>query len=191
MEALERHKSSRRVLSPASGRIKWLYRVPLNQAAQQPEGVRIMTGNEKLLVMLRDARYLVKDEDKWIQGTMARDISGDDVEAHDRGARSFCSAGAIRAAVTKFFTGLDIDFCPYYNELDDVLGSQLFVTGDKPDCLQPHELDKTGCVISFNDDNFTTHKDVLSAFDRAIESLEERINQDASKDSWKELQPSP
>jgi hypothetical protein len=94
---------------------------------------------------LRKARDLIEDPNRWTTGAFARDARGVPIDACNEGARYWCALGALRR------------YCPFGN----------------PEGRRAHQLleEASGDILdSFNDTS--THAEVLTAFDRAIELAE-------------------
>lgn len=92
--------------------------------------------------VLRKARALIEDPEKWTQGHDARDADGNWAGIHSLQAHSFCATGALMRA------GGDVRSDAY-----EALREQMGVN----------------FLMEFNDSAETSHADVLAAFDRAIE----------------------
>lgn len=101
-----------------------------------------MTSHNDLRV-LKAARKILAAKKRWTQGTEARTPDGFTTNARDPNAVCFCAMGAM-------FKAAD-DLClptPRFYALKQA----------SPD----------GSIVSFNDRDTTTHKDVRAWFDRAI-----------------------
>lgn len=86
------------------------------------------------------ARALIEKPEHWMQGAYAAKHGGVHVDPWAVDACAWCAWGAVSK-----FTPLRY-FTPAYDALKAVVG----------------------CLPDFNDDNGTTHAEVLAAFDRAI-----------------------
>jgi hypothetical protein len=101
-----------------------------------------------VLKLLRDAKKKIGTPETWCKGYFAKDDEGYNVNSLHNKAVRWCSIGAI-------------NFCSYDGE-DTVrackyLAQSLYTV-----------LDTYMGIQSFNDDENTTHKDVMQAFNRAI-----------------------
>ena len=97
--------------------------------------------------ILQKARDLITDPDKWTQKAYAKDSKGMTVSLWSKEATCWCALGALYS----------------FNE-DGIFE----LPGDTHSRLQDHAGRD---IVSFNDNS--THAEVLAAYDRAIESLEE------------------
>lgn len=100
--------------------------------------------------MLREARALISEPDRWIQHSFARDKYGFSALVSDPDAHCFCAAGAlirVRGEVVRHYSGLEL------MHVKNLLFSL------------------TGQVIEIYNDTHT-HAEVLALFDRAIRELE-------------------
>lgn len=109
------------------------------------------------LDVLKKARKLISNRENWIKGYSARDREGNCTSSAGAKAYSFCSTGALWAVVKNQNEDL-------YYEPRNLLQSEI------------RKLPKQHyySVVDFNDDPKTTHKQVLSIFDRAIKRLEKQ-----------------
>jgi len=104
--------------------------------------------------VLREARELISDPERWAQGAWAKNAPGHSVQTRAPEAVSWCAAGAIYRCAGNSDLSIDTRELLY-----DVIGSNI-----SPD---------SGHVIAeFNDTH--THAEVLEMFDRAIALAEER-----------------
>lgn len=98
-----------------------------------------------VLDVLVAARELISVPERWTRGSYARDIDGRQRGAKSDYATCWCASGAIeRVAGDATFFGLQ----------DKAWKALASLSG--------------GSVATFNDDQRTTHADVLELFDRAI-----------------------
>lgn len=95
--------------------------------------------------ILIEARERISKEENWTKGTMARDTNGYEVGARDPKATCWCSLGAIRAATNEGWADAA------YRGFEAVVGNLT--------------------IVEFND--FSTHEQVLAAFDKAIAACPE------------------
>ena len=101
---------------------------------------------------LRAAKALIDTPEKWTRKVSARDKNLKPASASDKRACIFCSVGAV----WRVFDGV----------LDDpaVLPCEL--------CLERSLPSGFDDISAYNDDPDTTHPDIMSLFDRAIELAE-------------------
>lgn len=96
--------------------------------------------------ILRAAKELINTPERWTKGCLARTQQGDPTIVDDPDAVCFCMLGAL-AKVSQ---------------------GQNHYTGE----ILYEELEEP--ISNFNDDENTTHADVMAAFDRAIKLAEEQ-----------------
>lgn len=108
------------------------------------------------LEVLKAARHLLSDPNRWTKRAYARAADGLDIDATSDMAVSFCAIGAMRHV-----TGSDsiVDNEEYGEAMVALNGAVVW----------PGKLCRTA---RFNDHPDTTHEDVLALYDRAIERLE-------------------
>jgi hypothetical protein len=104
------------------------------------------------LEVLKGARELLSDEDRWTQGVYARDDQCDEVGALDQDATCWCLVGALVRASGR--ESEDYDHEPAVKLIARSLGGR----GE-------------GAVAHFND--AARHPEVIAALDRAIEQAEQ------------------
>lgn len=104
----------------------------------------------KPLTILRKARALLDDPQKWCQGAYARAPGGNPIGPETKGAVQWCAVGALR----KVAGGPDADGI---HEAVHELNASIRSPGE---------------ILSFNDADRRKHAQVLKVFDRAIERLE-------------------
>lgn len=102
---------------------------------------------KEIAEILRKAKALIDAPEKWTKGAFARDRSGGSVPIAGDEACAFCAAGAIYSVIDKF-NAAEFD-------LEDRAASAIGQAVG-------------GSIAGFNDDEDTTHADVMAAFDRAI-----------------------
>lgn len=114
------------------------------------------TTHEMAVLVLTRARALVADPGHWTKRAYARNATGDDVDPLDKDATAFCMFGAMcrAAGMSSGSTMLDLFEIPGLRELERV--AQIAGGAGASD------------ITRFND-FVATHKDVLAAFDVAIE----------------------
>jgi hypothetical protein len=103
--------------------------------------------------VLRAARALIAEPERWTRGVFARDAKGQSIPLFDKRAERFCVLGACRNIA---------DPLPEY-----ILGDEAELALDEV-CAELHG--KT--IPAFNDDPQTTHADVLALYDAAIARAE-------------------
>lgn len=108
------------------------------------------SSNTKAVDLLREARALISDPDKWTQGTLARNAYGSEVASYSHDACKWCVAGAMLRVA-------DSNDVPYSTEL----------SAHSALVLASRELFGSSAIEEVNDTR--THADVLALFDRAIE----------------------
>lgn len=106
--------------------------------------------------ILKAARALISTPDKWVKGVYARNDKGVSVPDNDPAACAFCAVGAMRHA------------CKIAEHELDTRASDPYFLAKRAVRAQTNH----GAVSDFNDDEETTHADVLAAFDRAIAAYE-------------------
>lgn len=107
--------------------------------------------NEVQTVLIT-ARALIDTPEKWTKGTYARDAEGLSCSV-DAEACSFCAMGAMYTAA------------PLYRAAPKRHTSYCGALGTlTKEC--PYSM----CVVDYNDDPDTEHKDIMALFDRAIEA---------------------
>ncbi len=94
--------------------------------------------------ILTEARSLITDRDNWTQGFFARDSEGLKIGARDTDAVCWCAWGALGRSAN------EDEYATAWQQLT------LFMEGS---------------IARFNDSH--THEEVLTAFDKAIESCKE------------------
>lgn len=99
--------------------------------------------------ILIKARALIEKPESWIKHTAARGKSGKSVNPNGRAAICFCAVGAYTR-----ISGHECIGMPMFNALK--------------------ERNWKYAISAYNDAFTTTHEDVLSLYDRAIEIAEEK-----------------
>ena len=110
--------------------------------------------NTNLHDILVKGKDLISDPERWTKGYAARDKKGIRVIAMSEDAVKWCMIGAIRKVV---------DEEEYSHELHM---AQVLLRRHLPG---NHRL-----LFEFNDDRATTHEDVMTLFDKAIEEEREK-----------------
>lgn len=105
--------------------------------------------------ILRKARELISDPERWTKGAFARNAQGASVSYRHDAATCFCSVGAVERAAFK--DGVD-DNQPISVALRALYRGKLYAIPS---------------IAAFNDRDDTTHGDVLAMFDRAIALAED------------------
>lgn len=105
--------------------------------------------DKEALKVLREARALISDPDRWTQGTRALDKGGKAVEAQDKAAVCWCAEGAMMKV-----SGRPLRCAPGLYELRAAAG----------------DLFHTYNIWGVNDQYW--HDEVLQMFDRAIKIAE-------------------
>lgn len=108
--------------------------------------------------ILQKARKLITEPGSWIQGHYAQDANGKLVDEESEDATCYCSSGALSAAA-----------CPRGQTEQELVESQPY----RYRARATLEAYMDGNVIAFNDREGRTHEQVLAAFDKAIELVEE------------------
>ena len=106
--------------------------------------------------ILVKARSLIGNEECWVKGSLAEDHFGEEMYPTNSYACRWCLEGAIIKA-----TALD------GYEVKDHIPSPIEIAVDVL-----HRDGFTGYLDDFNDDESTTHKDVLDLLDKAIEAAD-------------------
>lgn len=108
--------------------------------------------NDTMSQVLRAARALIENPEKWIKGAEAQDAEGRRVTPNDVRAVCWCVTGAIERAL-----GSDDEYRPM------ITAARVFA-------------DAVGARYAYvyNDRKDVTHADVMAAFDRAIAAAEDR-----------------
>jgi len=106
------------------------------------------------------ARALIATPDRWVQGSMARTKYGTEVMVGDAAAACFCTAGAIHRVEIEVYRqhGADVGTAAVSGAASAIRKA-----------LIAREGDDTSIVV-FNDRPTTTHAEILSVFDAAIEA---------------------
>jgi len=97
-------------------------------------------------LILKKARELISDPDRWTKGEMARTMFGASVSANDSKATCWCVMGAI-----------------HHETKDDP-----FLAGSVYQMVRAQLQGRS--VSEFNDDPNTTHEAVMTLLDKAIAS---------------------
>ena len=97
-------------------------------------------------LILKKTKELISDPARWTKGEMARTMFGASVSAHDSSATCWCIMGAI-----------------HHETKDDP-----FLAGSAYQIVRTQLQGRT--VSEFNDDQNTTHEDVMTLLDKAIAS---------------------
>jgi hypothetical protein len=103
---------------------------------------KVMLAMTSPAAILRAARRLIEEPERWTKGAAARDSAGKRVESGDTSAQCWCAYGAIGRA-----TGYRVSDWDARMLLSEVVG---------------------GCISMWNDAPWRTHVEVLAAFDAAI-----------------------
>jgi len=110
------------------------------------------SSNTEAIDLLREARALISDPDKWTQGTLARNAYGSEVAHYSPDACKWCAVGAISRVAASNNASYETEMSAY-SAL--VQASRILFDSD--------------AVGEVNDTH--THADVLALFDRAIELI--------------------
>lgn len=108
------------------------------------------SSNTEVMDLLREARALISDPDKWTQGALARNAHGSEVAHYSPDACKWCAVGAISRVAASNNASYDTEMSAYSSLVQ--ASRRLFYS------------DAVGEV---NDTH--SHTDVLALFDRAIE----------------------
>lgn len=108
-----------------------------------------MKENMNKVEVLRKAKELISDPEHWCKDDNSLDVNGKYVTADSPHAHSFCIYGAI----SKYDPDGHEEYFYCYPKVKDFLASK-----------------GLPFVAQFNDDEDTTHEDVMKFFDIAIES---------------------
>lgn len=126
---------------------------------------RVSPINTSFIAVLKMARRLISDPNRWTKGELARDDAGKPVPPTSGSAYCWCAQGAIEFVLgprdlltprVSVFTGLMQKHTPRYTTESGL--------------QQPHAN-----LFTFNDLPETTHADILKLFDRAIDGLERQL----------------
>lgn len=109
------------------------------------------------LIILKRARELIEKPSNWTRRALARDASDNSVNPEDASACSYCTMGSVERASTTSRIGAGRK-----ERRDDALE---FLREFLP-------KNAAGSFIRFNDDQGTTHAEILALFDRAIAEAE-------------------
>jgi len=96
--------------------------------------------------LLEKARELISDPARWTKGAVARDLNGEPIEEFSSDAVCFCSIGVVSSVANCL--GL---FNSTTHLLDRCAGKRGYPN-----------------ILSFNDAPTTTHEDIVSLFQEAI-----------------------
>lgn len=99
---------------------------------------------------LKQAKRLIDTPSKWGKGKY--------YDIRD-GKKCYCAMGAIMVTAPDS-----------YAQKERALIALTAATGAPPRTIRFSSMASSGVIIAFNDDEKTTHKDVMDLFDRAIES---------------------
>ena len=108
--------------------------------------------DSEAVTVLLAARALIEREANWTKGPFAADATGRDVDPLSQEACMFCVAGALKRA------GENADFMAGYDAREAIRDAV------------PAVFERMH--VMFNEDQHTTHADVLALFDRAIAAAE-------------------
>lgn len=108
---------------------------------------------ESVLDALKKARALISNRERWTQGAFARDEYGAPVGTIDEYAVCWCAHGAVRRVSPSKF----------WDKAFHTLDRSVLRTRDE----------KSGTILSYNDQHGRKHEDVIARFDDAIRRLEE------------------
>ena len=132
----------------------------------------MMDKKEAALSILRNARDMIDDSLSWIQGPIAEDEQGNEVQPHCESACAWCAYGALHRAQYEMFPN-------YRDETNPDYSNQINISVFAEQCLENAIEFLTGGEFSrvtwFNDDLTTEHGDVLDAFNGAIDDLEREL----------------
>lgn len=109
-----------------------------------------------MLEILKAARELLNDEERWTQKSFAKDIHGFPVAAGSSDAVCFCMMGAL-AKVSE----------------SNTIVSAVYLNESAQSALSILEWTIEGHIPTFNDEH--THAEVLIKFDEAIAKAELRV----------------
>lgn len=104
---------------------------------------------------LKEAKALIQDPTKWIQGSMAKNAQGEAVGGVKEGACQFCAIGAI------WFVTPGLNYGAEERKAIRYMRAACHAK-------DPNE-DDNDKIIMFNDHPKTTHADVMKKFDKAIQ----------------------
>ena len=113
--------------------------------------------------VLERALDLIADADHWAKDAEAYDDQDGPVHPHDESAVKFCSIGAI------FRACYELEAYSASKEVVRALGGYIHSTQGHDGWSHNWEDD----IVAFNDDESTTHEDVVLTFKHAIHTLEE------------------
>lgn len=120
------------------------------------DNIKVETQN-----LLIAARLLLSDEENWNKGKYALTSNGEHKYGGHPDAVCWCSKGALQAFHEP----------EPYNNYQDVRDNAQRVLHSMINKHQD-DWDSTG-IVSFNDNERTTHEDILNLFDAAIASLDD------------------
>ncbi len=115
------------------------------------------------LEVLRAARKLISLPSRWVKRWEAADVDGNQTTATEDDACAFCSLGAllrVTGSVDSFLYDASIARLAHAMYAPGLNRGRIPADVSTPDCA----------VVSFNDSYFTTHGDVIAAFDDAIQA---------------------
>ena len=107
-------------------------------------------------VIMKNARMLLDDENRWTKDVLARDNNNDPIEPKSPYACSWCLSGAL------------MNVCKDNDDNDHTIDS-LFIKLQSYICEMCPGYD---LITPFNDAHSTLHSDVLELIDSFIETLE-------------------
>ena len=115
--------------------------------------------------VLENARKLIERPEYWVQGAMARDNEGNDINTGSWSACGYCAAVAVAVSVSALTGG---GF--YRSEYNLATTNKLYMDADKllVEVLM-RDPDNIDSLTVFNEHPLTTHQKVMDLFDEAIE----------------------
>ena len=118
--------------------------------------------------VLQGARLLIEEESAWVQGPVAVNAQGDNVQPIDPEACAWCCLGAIEATYLNILNITNHDGAN--RESADAVYDARRLLRDVIDEYTDEMFE--GDIGDFNDSAFTGHCDVLHVLDTAIEDIE-------------------
>ncbi len=124
-----------------------------------------MTPSKSTVEVLREARQLIEDPERWTRNDWAVNDVGDRLKPRDPNACAWCLGGAVARVVDD--NGFEEAEVPFTDIGVGAWAALEDAAGEDP--------------INFNDGSANTHADILRAFDSAIAAEEAKAQGDTQE----------